>query len=105
MGGVKDIISMIPGVNRMVDKIDINKNEKMIARQEAIILSMTKKEKRNPDLINASRRKRIASGSGTSVQEVNKLLKQYQQVSDMVKKASRMDPKALMRSGIGKLFS
>jgi signal recognition particle subunit SRP54 len=105
MGGMKDIVSMIPGVSRMVDKIDVNKNEKMIARQEAIILSMTKKEKRNPDLINASRRKRIASGSGTSVQEVNKLLKQYQQVSDMVKKASRMDPKALMRSGIGKLFS
>lgn len=105
MGGMKDIISMIPGVSRVADKIDVNKNEKMIARQEAIILSMTKKEKRNPDLINASRRKRIASGSGTSVQEVNKLLKQYQQVSDMVKKASRMDPKALMRSGIGKLFS
>lgn len=105
MGGMKDIISMIPGIGKMADKIDITKNEKMVARQEAIILSMTKKERRNPDLLNASRRKRIASGSGTSVQEVNKLLKQYQQVSDMVKKASRMNPKALMRGSIGKLFS
>lgn len=105
MGGMKDIISMIPGVSKMVDKIDIAKNEKMVARQEAVILSMTKKERRNPDLLNASRRKRIANGSGTSVQEVNKLIKQYQQVSDMVKKASRMNPKTLMRSSMGKLFS
>lgn len=105
MGGMKDIASMIPGIGKMIDKIDIEKNNKMVARQEAIILSMTKKERRMPSLLNASRRKRIAFGSGTSVQEVNKLMKQYQQIGDMVKKASRMDPKSLMRSGIGKLFS
>ena len=88
-----------------INKIDVNKNDKIISRQEAIILSMTKKERKNPGILNASRRKRISEGSGTSVQEVNKLLKQFQQVSDMMKKASRMDPKSLMRSGIGKLFS
>jgi signal recognition particle subunit SRP54 len=104
MGGFKDIIGMLPGMGRMTDKIDIAKNEDMIARQEAVILSMTKKERRKPELINASRRKRIADGSGTSVQEVNKLLKQFQQISDMIKKTSRMDQKSLMRSGLGKLF-
>jgi len=104
MGGFKDIIGMLPGMGKMVDKIDIAKNESMIGRQEAVILSMTKQERRKPDLINASRRKRIAAGSGTSVQEVNKLLKQFQQISDMIKKTSRMDQKSLMRSGLGKLF-
>ncbi len=104
MGGFKDILSMLPGIGKMTDKIDIAKNEKMIGRQEAIILSMTKKERRKPELINASRRKRIAAGSGTEVQDVNKLLKQFQQIADMVKKTSRMDAKSLMRSGLGKLF-
>jgi len=104
MGGFKDIIGMLPGVGRMTEKIDIAKNESMIGRQEAVILSMTKKERRKPELINASRRKRIADGSGTSVQEVNKLLKQFQQISDMIKKTSRMDQKSLMRSGLSKLF-
>lgn len=105
IGGISDIISMIPGIGKIANKIDVNKNDKIISRQEAIILSMTKKERKNPGILNASRRKRISEGSGTSVQEVNKLLKQFQQVSDMMKKASRMDPKSLMRSGIGKLFS
>lgn len=105
MGGIKDIAAMIPGVGKMIDKIDINKNNNLVARQEAVILSMTKKERRNPNLLNASRRKRIAAGSGTSVQDVNKLMKQYQQISDMVKKASKMDPKSFMRSGMGKFFS
>lgn len=105
MGGLKDIASMIPGVGKMINKIDISKNDNLVSSQEAIILSMTKKERRNPNLLNASRRKRIAAGSGTSVQAVNKLMKQYQQISDMVKKASKMDPKSFMRSGIGKLFS
>lgn len=104
MGGFKDILSMLPGLGGMVDKIDIGKNEKMIGGQEAIILSMTKKERRKPEIINASRRKRIAAGSGTTVQDVNKLLSQFQKIGDMMKKASRMDPKALMRSGLGKLF-
>ena len=105
MGGFKDIVSMLPGMGKVLPQIDMTQKEAMIARQEAIILSMTKKERRKPAILNASRRKRIASGSGTSVQDVNKLLKQFIQISDMMKKASRMDQKTLMRSGLGKLFS
>ncbi|MBP7190327.1 MAG: signal recognition particle protein [Rickettsiaceae bacterium] len=105
MGGMSDIISMLPGIGKMADKIDMSRGEKIVSGQKAIILSMTKAERRDPMILNASRRKRIAAGSGTSVQDVNKLLKQFSQIRDMVKKASRMDFKSLMRSGIGKLFS
>ena len=66
---------------------------------------MSKGERKNPDILNASRRQRIASGSGTSVQQVNILLKQFKQINDVMKKAKGMDSKSLMRSGIGKLFS
>jgi signal recognition particle subunit SRP54 len=59
---------------------------------------MTKKERKNPDLLNASRKKRIAAGSGVEVSEINKLLKQYMQIAGFMKKAKKMDPKALMRS-------
>ena len=68
----------------------------MIARQEAIILSMTLKERRNPKLLNAKRRKRIAAGSGTSVQDVNRLLKQFQQMATMMKKMGKKGMKDLM---------
>lgn len=105
MGGMGDIISMLPGISKMADKIDMSRGEKMVKGQKAIILSMTKPERRDPGILNASRRKRIAAGSGTSVQDVNKLVKQFTQIKDMVKKASRMDFKSLMRSGIGKIFS
>ena len=89
----------------MMDKVDQSKlNGKIIDHQEAIILSMTKKERKNPDLLNASRRKRIADGSGTSVQKVNILLKQYKDISLMMKKMGGMNPKNLMRSGLGNLF-
>jgi signal recognition particle subunit SRP54 len=105
LGGFTSMMSMLPGMNKMMDKIDQSKlNGKLIDHQEAIILSMTKKERKNPDILNASRRKRIAEGSGTSVQKVNNLLKQFKQISSMMKKVSSMSPKSLMRSGIGKLF-
>jgi signal recognition particle subunit SRP54 len=105
MGGVGKILNMLPGMGSMIDKIDQSKlNTKVINHQEAIILSMTKKERRHPDLLNASRRKRIAAGSGTSVFEVNKLIKQFIQIRDMMKKMSNMGPKGLVRAGLGKMF-
>jgi len=105
MGGIAKIMGMMPGMGGMMGKIDPNKMDgKVISHQEAIILSMTIKERKNPDLLNASRRKRIAAGSGRNVQEVNKLMKQFLQIRDMMKKMGRMDQKSLMRSGLGKLF-
>ncbi|HJD61162.1 MAG TPA: signal recognition particle protein [Rickettsia endosymbiont of Columbicola hoogstraali] len=106
MGGFGSILSMLPGGGKIMDQIDQSKlNSKIIEHQEAIILSMTPKERRNPDIIDASRRKRIALGAGTTVQKVNIMLKQFKQISDMMKKASNMNPKNLLRSGLGKLFS
>ena len=88
-------------MSKISDKLgDSRANDKMLSYQEAIVLSMTKKERRNPTLLNASRRNRIADGSGTSIQQVNVLLKQFKQISTMMKKASRMDPKSLMRRGL-----
>jgi signal recognition particle subunit SRP54 len=107
MGGFASMLKMIPGVGKFADKIDnAGVNDKVLISQEAIVSSMTKKERRNPELLNASRRKRIAAGSGTSVQQVNILLKQFQQISTLMKRAAKMDPKSLMRGGgISKFFS
>ncbi|BDU60219.1 signal recognition particle protein [Candidatus Rickettsia kotlanii] len=106
MGGFGSILSILPGSGKIMDQINHSKlNSKIIEHQEAIILSMTPKERKNPDIINASRRKRIAAGAGTTVQKVNILLKQYKQISEIMKKASKMNPKNLLRSRIGKLFS
>ncbi|MEY3196664.1 MAG: hypothetical protein RLZZ59_30, partial [Pseudomonadota bacterium] len=105
MGGISKMMTMLPGMGGMMEKIDQSKlSGNLIGRQEAIILSMTKKERKSPDILNASRRKRIAEGSGTSVHEVNKLIKQYLQIRDMMKKVTKMNPKSLLKSGIGKLF-
>ena len=72
--------------------------------QNMLILSMTGRERRNPDLIKASRKRRIALGSGTDVQDVNKLLKQYQQMADVMKKASKLGTKGFARHGLGGLL-
>jgi signal recognition particle subunit SRP54 len=101
MGDLKGIIGMLPGIGKFKKQIDdANIDNKMINRQEAIILSMTKGERKNPDLIKASRKRRIAAGAGVSVQDVNKLLKQFQQMADMMKKVSKMGKKGLMRHGL-----
>lgn len=106
LGGITSIVNMLPGMSKISDKISGDKlNDKLLSHQEAIYFSMTQKERRNPDILNASRRKRIAFGSGTSVQQVNTLLKQYTQISKLMKRAAKMDPKSLMRGGISKLFS
>lgn len=105
LGGFSSMLTMLPGMSKMLDKVDQSKlSGKIIDHQVAIILSMTKKERKNPDLLNASRRRRIADGSGTSVQKVNILLKQFKEISSMMKKMSGMNPKNLLRSGLGNLF-
>ena len=90
MGGMKGILGKLPGVQKMQKQLDqANIDEKVIGRQCAIIDSMTPKERRNADLINASRKRRIAAGSGTSVQDVNRLLKQHRQMQDMMKRMKK----------------
>ena len=75
MGGMEGVMSMLPGANKMKEKMDqANIDEKMLIENEAIILSMTKKEKENPKIISGSRRKRISKGSGVDVSKINKLL-------------------------------
>lgn len=86
MGGIKNMLSMIPGLGSKLKIADTDVDESKIERTKAIIYSMTKKERNNPDIINGSRRKRIAEGSGTSVQEVNQLLKQFAQTKEMMKR-------------------
>ena len=81
MGPLSQILSMIPGFNANALKdLDMDDNEKKMARIEAIIKSMTKQERNDPSIINGSRRKRIAAGSGTTVQEVNRLLKDFEEM-------------------------
>ena len=90
MGGISGMMKFIPGLSNLSDKIPQNTNpDNSIAQQEAVILSMTKFERSKPKIINGSRKKRIAAGSGTSVSEVNKILKQHRKMSDMMKKLSR----------------
>ena len=87
MGNFEQLISMIPGVKAGSLK-DMNVDEKQLARTEAIVLSMTKKERAKPEIINGSRRKRIAAGSGCTVEDVNRLLKQFDQMKKMMKQLS-----------------
>lgn len=84
LGSIENILKMIPGASKL-GLGNVNIDPKQMARIEAIILAMTVKERRNPDIIKASRKQRIAQGSGTSVQEVNKLLKQFEQMKKMMK--------------------
>lgn len=90
MGGMGGLMGMMPGMGKMKKQLaGANVDEKMFDRQVAIIQSMTKKERATPALLNASRRKRVAAGSGTSVQEINKLIKMHRQMADMMKKMSK----------------
>ena len=90
MGGMEGVMSMLPGINKMKAKMDeANIDEKMLVENEAIILSMTKNERENPKIISGSRRKRISNGAGVDVSKINKLLKQFKMMSDMMKKMSQ----------------
>jgi len=105
MGSISSIMKMLPGIGKMASQIDDAQiDTKILKRQAAIIGSMTLKERRNPDLIKASRKKRIAAGSGTSVQDVNKLLKQFDDMSTMMKRMNKLGQKGLMRHGLGALL-
>jgi signal recognition particle subunit SRP54 len=105
MGGMSGMLAMLPGVAKLKKQLgEGNIDEGIIKRQEAIISSMTKRERRNPKLLNGSRRRRIAAGSGTSVPEINRLLKQYQDMADMTKKMKKLGPRGLARHGLAGLL-
>ncbi len=97
MGGFQSLLGFLPGMGKMKDAIaSANIDDKMFKRQEAIILSMTVKERRNPKLLNASRKKRIARGCGMDVQDINRLLKMHRQMADVFKKMGRKGMKGLL---------
>jgi signal recognition particle subunit SRP54 len=86
LGGMGGVLAMLPGIGKIKKQLDAaNLDDKILKRQQAMIGSMTKTERRNPKLLNASRKKRVASGSGTSVQEINRLVKMHRQMADMMK--------------------
>ncbi|MCZ6721150.1 MAG: signal recognition particle protein [Proteobacteria bacterium] len=105
MGGMGGLMGLLPQVGKIKKQLaEANLDERMFARQEAIIGSMTPRERRNPKAINASRRRRIASGSGTSVQDVNRLLKQFREMQTMMKRVGKLGEKGLMRQGLDGLM-
>jgi len=94
MGGMSGLLGLLPGIGKIKKQLsEANIDESVLKRQEAIILSMTKKERVNPDLIQASRKRRIATGSGTEVSDVNRLLKQFMEMQRMMKQAKKMGAK------------
>ncbi len=95
MGSMKDILSMLPGINKKVKDVDID--ERQLDRMKAIILSMTVKERRHPDIINPSRKRRIAAGCGMQVEDVNRLLNQYRQMQKMFKQMNSGSMKRKMK--------
>ncbi|HEX3882369.1 MAG TPA: signal recognition particle protein [Stellaceae bacterium] len=105
MGGMSSMLGMLPGIGKIKKQIDAaNIDEKLLVRQEAIISSMTARERKNPHLLNGSRRRRIAAGSGSTVPEVNRLMKQYQDMAGMMKKMKKLGQKGLMRHGMQALM-
>lgn len=106
MGGMSGIMGMLPGIGKLKDKIgDAGIDDRIIKRQIAIIQSMTPRERKYIKLLNASRRRRIADGSGTTVQDVNRLLKQYQDIQNVMKRFKKLGKKGLLRQGLQGLFS
>jgi signal recognition particle subunit SRP54 len=105
MGGMSGILGHLPGIAKVKKQLDqANLDESVLKRQEAILSSMTKAERRNPKLLNGSRRQRIAAGSGTTVPEINRLIKQYQDMSQMMKRMGKLGQKGLARHGISALM-
>ena len=105
MGSIRDVLGMIPGMSGKINDADIDEEKiaKAQARNMAIIRSMTRMERRNPDILNASRKRRVAAGSGTTVQEVNLLLKQFDQARGMMKQFMGMGKKGRLRFPFGKM--
>jgi signal recognition particle subunit SRP54 len=105
LGPLTDLLGMIPGVNKAMKDIDPTMAEGSLKKTEAIISSMTRQERKRPDILNASRRRRIASGSGTTVNDVNMLLKQFRDMQKMMKQMGIMGggKKRRGRGGLGNL--
>jgi signal recognition particle subunit SRP54 len=99
MGNMKDLLGMIPGMGKALKDVDIS--DDAFSKVEAIIHSMTPAERKDPSLMNGSRRKRIADGSGNSVQEVNQFLKQFEDMRKMMKKMQNMGAASQMMKGLG----
>ncbi|MNH19297.1 Signal recognition particle protein [compost metagenome] len=108
MGPLDEILKMLPGANKIKGLDNVKVDDKQMGRVEAIIYSMTTAEKTNPEIINGSRKKRIAKGSGTSIQEVNRLLKQFDEMKKMMKQmtgmASGKGKKKMKLPGFDSLF-
>jgi signal recognition particle subunit SRP54 len=100
LGGMQGVLSMLPGVGKVKDQLAAaGLDDGMLKRQEAIIQSMTKKERAKPDILNGSRRKRIAGGAGVEVSEVNKLLKMHRQMADMMKRVGKLGARGAFGMG------
>jgi signal recognition particle subunit SRP54 len=105
MGGLGGLMGMLPGIGKLKGQLqDAQLDDKVVKRQEAIISSMTAAERRDPRILNGSRRRRIAAGSGTTVQDVNRVLKMHLEMGTMMKKMKKLGPKNLMRGGLGGLL-
>jgi signal recognition particle subunit SRP54 len=105
MGSLSGMLGMLPGVGKLKAQLEgANLDQTILKKQAAIISSMTVKERRAPEIIKASRKRRIAAGSGASVQEVNRLLKQFEDMRDMMKRMNKMGQKGLMRGGLAALM-
>jgi signal recognition particle subunit SRP54 len=105
MGGLGGVMGMLPGVAKIKAQMkDANVDEGVLKKQEAIICSMTKRERRDAKVLDGKRKRRIAAGSGTSVEEVNRLVKQFMEMSRVMKQMGRLGQKGIMRTGIGNLF-
>jgi signal recognition particle subunit SRP54 len=104
MGGMEGIMGMMPGMAKMKGQMaEAGLDDKVLRRQIALIQSMTKKERANPDLLQASRKRRIAAGAGMEVSELNKLLKMHRQMADVMKKMGKMGKQGLLRQMGGML--
>jgi len=104
LGGMQGVLSMLPGVGKVKDQLAAaGFDDSMLKRQEAIIQSMTKKERAKPDLMNGSRRKRIANGAGVEVSEVNKLMKMHRQMADVMKKMGKLGKRGMFGGGMPQL--
>ncbi len=105
MGGMQGIMGMLPGMGKLTKQMEeANFDDTVIRRQVAIINSMTKTERRKPDIMQASRKKRVAAGAGVEVQEVNRLLKMHRQMADMMKKMGKKGGKGMMRGALSQMF-
>ena len=100
MGGMKSLLEKMPGMGQMGAQMQNQVDDKQFVRMEAVINSMTPIERRDPEVINGSRKQRIAAGSGTNLQEVNKVLKQHKQMSKMMKKVGKKGGMQKMMRGI-----